>query len=83
MAKYDPLRDFLKQSGARSIRIPLFFLEQMVGPLPRAAYRHAAWWANGDQGNTRHVQCKAWREAGYIASIDRTFPAVTFVAEAV
>jgi len=82
MAKYDPLRDFLKLSGATSIRIPLLFVEQMVGGLPQAAYRQEAWWANEDQKSTRHVQCKAWREAGYHAKLDRTLPAVTFVADA-
>ncbi|MGC4251057.1 MAG: hypothetical protein QM605_06180 [Sphingobium sp.] len=81
MAKYDALRDYLKESGAQRLRIPLFFVEQMVGALPSSAYRRSEWWANEDADHTRHVQCKAWRDAGYRAQFDQAGRAVTFVSE--
>ena len=82
MAKYDPLRDYLKESGAQSLRIPLFFVEQIVGKLPSSAYQRVEWWANEDPQHTRHSQCKAWREAGYRANFDPMGWAVTFISEA-
>lgn len=46
-------------------------IERQIGALlPKSAQR-AQWWANEASDATAHVQCRAWREAGYDA-----FPAV-------
>ena len=53
-------------------------IEKLVGKLPRSAFAQDWWWANEDLETTRHVQCKAWAEAGYNASVDRQNCSVTF-----
>jgi hypothetical protein len=37
-------------------------IDRLVGDLPASARRLAAWWSNDRDG--RHVQAKAWLEAG-------------------
>lgn len=64
MAKYDPLRGHLLLSGQRRMTMSFDQVAALVGPLPRSAYDHQAWWANEQQG--QHVQADAWRSAGYV-----------------
>jgi hypothetical protein len=65
MAKYDPLRDYLRKQTLREIILPFREIEALVGPLPASAER-PQFWAN-TMGDTAHVQRNAWREAGYDA----------------
>jgi len=55
-------------------------IEHLVGPLPRSATQHREWWSN-DRGDTRHVQAKAWLDAGrQVETLDRAGRRVTFTA---
>ena len=68
MSKYDPLYKWL---NARSdSRIPAAFrqIEKILGfALPMTARKAPAWWANEKAVRSRHVQCKAWLDAGFHA----------------
>ena len=67
MAKYDPLGAYLTRRGSTEIELAFEEVERIVGSrLPETASR-PQWWANEASPDTRHVQCKAWRDAGYEA----------------
>lgn len=78
MAKYDPLKDHLLRDGRATLTMTLDHIEALVGQLPPSASVRPEWWANEDDRNTRHVQCKAWRAAGYSAKADLSAQSVTF-----
>lgn len=61
MGKYDPLNQFLASSEKDSVRLTFSVIENLLGQtLPRSAYIHKEWWANGG-----HSQAYAWLDAGY------------------
>ncbi len=67
MAKYDPLRRFLRRSTRIEVQMSFADIERMIGAmLPKSAQR-PQWWANETDISGRHVQTKAWLEAGYEA----------------
>lgn len=67
MAKYDPLGAYLTRRGSPEIELAFEEVERIIGSrLPETAAR-PQWWANEASPDTRHVQCKAWRDAGYDA----------------
>lgn len=76
--KYESLKVFLK--SRREARVRMSFADVAKAartPLPRSAYRYAAWWAND---STSHVQARAWLEAGFkTAEIDMEAQRVEFV----
>jgi hypothetical protein len=77
MAKYDPLRNHLSLSGQPRLTMTFDQIAALVGPLPRSAWEHPAWWEN-HVGT--HVQAAAWIDAGYrVGSIDQSRGIVTFV----
>lgn len=76
MAKYDPLRDYLRR---RSSTVDLSFAEVselIPGGLPNSAYRYSAWWNDGDE---THSHCRAWGDAGFEAHADIPRQRVRFV----
>ena len=67
MSKYDPLSDYLRQQTASELTLSFPEIERVIGgPLPLSAMR-PQWWANETSRSTAHVQCLAWRAAGYDA----------------
>jgi hypothetical protein len=67
MAKYDPLKKYLSRQKAARLELSFVEMERILGAmLPKSANR-APWWANEASALTTHVQCAAWREAGYAA----------------
>ena len=67
MAKYDPLQAHLARRGSPEIELAFDEIERIIGTaLPETASR-PQWWANETSPDTRHVQCRAWRDAGYDA----------------
>lgn len=75
MAKYDPLRDYLKRQRTDALEMSFVEIERKIGyMLPKSA-NLPQWWANTTDPNTTHVQRKAWGDAGYdaflIAGSDR------------
>jgi hypothetical protein len=78
-AKYDPLRLHLRASWSSSIVFTFSEIEKVLGDfLPPIAKSHPEWWANETNPHSRHVQCHAWREAGYSAHPNLTAETVTF-----
>ncbi len=64
MAKYDPLRDYLRRRQVGIWTASFSEVEQGLGrPLPTSARNHRAWWGNEAQG--AHVHAHAWRDAGW------------------
>lgn len=67
MSKYDPLNRWLSGAHQRRVHATFEQLEAILGcGLPVAARQYPAWWAN-EAGDTTHVQCRAWLDAGFAA----------------
>jgi hypothetical protein len=77
MAKYDSLKEFLERSPRGTVSMTFGEVGELVGGLPDSAHRYQAWWANERDG--RHVQARAWINAGYLVSdVDLQNRSVTF-----
>ncbi|MBO9707976.1 MAG: hypothetical protein J7521_07180 [Caulobacter sp.] len=67
MAKYDPLSGYLRRQKTDRLELSFAEIERIVGAmLPKSAAR-PQWWANETDPSGRHVQIRAWREAGFAA----------------
>jgi len=67
MGKYEPLETYLSQKGSRGFELSFAEIEEILGgSLPKSA-RRPQWWENKTNPACRHVQVKAWRNAGYNA----------------
>lgn len=73
MAKYDPLRRYLRQRGGQDVTLSFIDIERIIGAmLPKAAL-DPGWWSNAPGGGRGFVQCDAWLGAGYVAiPVERT-----------
>jgi hypothetical protein len=76
-SKYDPLRDWLNLVATSNVFMTFDEVSRLVGGLPASAEKYDAWWNNED-GDTRHVQCRSWLEAGFHAHVDRIARKVRF-----
>lgn len=80
VAKYDPLFQFLCKAGDGPVELTFDEIEQLVGALPMSALKFRQWWANEVTGS-RHVQAKAWLNAGReVESVDPRARVVRFSA---
>ena len=78
MAKYDPLFEYLCKAGDEPVTLGFDEIEKLVGSLPASATKYPAWWAN-EAGEGRHVQAKAWLNAGReVESVDTAARRVRF-----
>ena len=69
MGKYDPLEKYLSRKRDKEIELSFADIERIIGAmLPNSAQR-PQWWANEVSPDSRHVQSRAWRNAGYDASL--------------
>jgi len=67
MAKYDPLQSWLRRHAGAEVELGFADIERIIGGmLPNSAAR-PQWWANETDPESRHVQARAWRGAGYDA----------------
>lgn len=67
MAKYDLLGRYLSRRAGAEIELSFAEIERIIGAmLPNSASR-PQWWANENDPQSRHVQSRAWRDAGYDA----------------
>ncbi len=67
MAKYDPLYNYLRRKTPTEVELSFPDIERIIGAmLPNSAAR-PQWWANELSQESRHVQRRAWQEAGYDA----------------
>lgn len=68
MAKYDPLRECLRNSGKDRVTLSFAEVNRIVeqsgqGGLPETAHERHQWW--GNERSKRRVQARSWMEAGY------------------
>ncbi len=78
MAKYDPLHDHLRRQKTATYEMTFRDIERVLaGLLPHRAQR-PEWWANERSPDTRHVQCRAWLDAGYDAVLENGAERVRF-----
>jgi hypothetical protein len=65
MSKYHPLYERLRSEFDNSISVRFDQIETILEfMLPDTARQRPQWWAN-ESAQTRHVQCKAWMDAGF------------------
>ena len=81
MAKYDPLRDYLRSHSADRVTLSFNQIEDIIrSTLPVSAYKRPQWWSNEDPERTRHVVAVAWGQAGWKKeSVDLVAGRVSFV----
>ncbi len=81
MAKYDPLREYLRGHSANKVALSFDQIEDIIkADLPPSAHTYREWWANEEPQHTSHVQAIAWQEAGWeLASVDLLAEQVVFV----
>lgn len=76
-SKYDRIPEFLNEQRKSPNTVRFGTIAQLVGGLPRSAYRHPAWWANEEAG--QHIQARSWMRAGWAArDLDMSGQRVTF-----
>ena len=80
MAKYDALFRHLCTVGDDPVEMTFDEIEELVGPLPRAATMQREWWSN-DSTATRPSHTRAWLDAGrQVDHVDRANKRVRFSA---
>jgi hypothetical protein len=80
VAKYDPLFRHLCTIGDDPIEMTFDEIEQLVGPLPRAATLQREWWSN-DHSASRPAHSRAWLDSGrQVEHVDRDGRRVLFSA---
>lgn len=72
--KYRALREFLQGCQQDKVSMTFARIEELVGPLPKSAGLHRAWWAN-HEGNT---QAGGWMPARFLAEPDMAHRTVLF-----
>jgi hypothetical protein len=73
--KYEPLEEYLRNSGKNEITLTFNEIESILGrPLPPSASDHRPWWSNPRDSRTASQQ-SAWLNAGYrVASVSLGSP---------
>lgn len=69
MAKYAPLERYLRRCKQSGVDLTFAEIERIIGALLPNSAQRAEWWGNEQGPDTRHVQCLAWRAAGYRAAL--------------
>lgn len=63
ISKYHDLYLFLESRLDNIVRLSFEDIESIISTnLPKSAYQHRAWWANGDNS---HSHASIWQDAGY------------------
>jgi DNA-binding transcriptional regulator YiaG len=76
-SKYQPLLDYLRQSGQQEVTLSFTEIEGILGDrLPGSARRQRAWWSNRSKGA---LQATAWMGADYmVKQLDLETETVSF-----
>lgn len=74
VSKYDPLYWHLDDATG-AVTLTFAEVADLVGGLPPSAYEHPSWWS---RNTSRHVQARAWVDAGYHADADLAARTVRF-----
>jgi hypothetical protein len=65
MAKYDPLRRFLRRRREDVVRLTYADIERIIGAILPHAAANASWWSNEAGPGRGLVQSRAWLDAGF------------------
>lgn len=78
MSKYDPLKRYLQAKHENHWIASFAEIEAILrSNLPASASKYREWWAN-EIGDTSHVQCRAWLDAGWqVVKVDQERDLVT------
>lgn len=84
MSQYQPLYIWLNGNPNQRINATFRELEAVLRMhLPGTARKRRQWWANEQVATTRHIQCRAWLQAGFnVEQVDLENEIVTFVRAA-
>lgn len=69
MGKYDPLEKYLTRKRDREIELSFADIARIIGGMLPDSAQRPQWWANEVSADSRHVQSRAWLNAGYDASL--------------
>lgn len=69
MGKYDRLRDYLKRRPNADFELTFREIELVLGCMLPHSAAQPQWWANIKEPDVKNVQQKAWRDAGFDASL--------------
>ena len=72
--KYLPLQRHLAAGGRETVTMTFAQIANLVGPLPKSASIHRAWWGN-HEGNSQAI---GWMGARYLAEPNPPYRSVTF-----
>jgi hypothetical protein len=79
IGKYSPLANWLASQAADEVHTTFAAIEDLVGPLPRCARSHSAFWSGSSARSPAHFQKKTWELAGFtVKSHDLANEAVEF-----
>ena len=67
MGKYDPLSRHLRRKRLAELELSFAEIERLIGEILPHSAEQPQWWANISDSDPRHVQRKAWGDAGYDA----------------
>lgn len=67
MAKYDPLKRYLRRQSADEVLLTFPEIENLLAAMLPNSARRPEWWANARVGTPPPVQSMAWLAAGYEA----------------
>lgn len=82
MGKYDSLHLHLRRQKVPVYEMSFSQIEGVIHALlPKSAAR-PEWWGNEQDAASRHVQCKAWLDAGFSASLVKGADRVRFARPA-
>jgi hypothetical protein len=77
--KYEPLRAWLLSQADNEVSLTFAEIEDILADeLPASAHQYEAWWGNEDPDRSQHVQCRAWRAAGWRARPNLSLRIATF-----
>lgn len=87
MAKYAPLGGFLRRwkrtNIGQSVDLTFAEIERILGAILPKAASNRGWWQNGSSSGREFVQCAAWINAGFEASLIEKEERVRFVPKPV
>ena len=83
MSIYDPLKNYLlSKKGGKLLRLTFEQFDSIAPNKAQSKYYLPQWWQNSYSPSRRHVQAKAWHDAGWkVSEVDLQKQVVTFVEE--
>ena len=68
MAKYEPLRRFLRHRRGDVVTLTYAEIERIIGAILPNAANSSDWWGNEASQARSRIQCDAWLGAGFVVA---------------